>query len=226
MNKSKKNLFTILICIALIIVVVLEQHTSKANDLNLPGVGTNESILDDSDESGVLPKVSEVLPDTTSSPKPSMKEPDSPGRLPLDVPGTSVVEESSLEDYLNGKTLENADVEFYVSQPESNPETPAASGFTKIEFVLNNDEELYDKELPSGIYRDMLPNLQKFINENFEAPEEIKEVEIMKGTVVVSEEEKKLDYLCDLKNGYLLLVTVDLEDFEYSIRKGMFQKEE
>jgi len=124
-------------------------------------------------------------------------------------------EKESLDskNFVGEDSLKNVDTTLY---EENTEKEIAPEGVTKILFSFTNGEVLYEKDYPSGIYKNIKEEFQKYINLNIDSPEKITEIKIIEDSIV--EEGKKLTFDVDLNNGTLLKVTCDLNTFEYSFK--------
>lgn len=91
-------------------------------------------------------------------------------------------------------------------------------------FELKNGESLYSLALPSGIYTNMIDEIQSYIENNVLDYNSITEVTIIDKTIEVTKD--FLTYNCRLnnKNEDQLFIKVNLQSFEYEINPINSQK--
>lgn len=192
-NKKTGQLLTIILCIALIIGVIFAKSftNSKTEKTKINDAAISKDTSDGQTE---VVKSSESI-QSTEQEKVNTKE-----------------ESKVSDDIINGgENLKNVDTSLY----EENIEGDALpEGTTQINFAFTNGEVLYDKGFPSGIYKNIKEEFQKYINENIPNPESIVEIEIVEDSI--TETDKLLSFKVDLKNGTFLLSEVDLHTFVYS----------
>lgn len=188
-NKRSGQVLTIIICVALIITVTFMKVFFKDKYETASSV----SIFELSDETNTDKELGVA---DTSANNESIKE----------NTGTPV----------EGTPIEEVDTSLYVEDPASEA---VPEGVTNIRFAITNGEVLYEQDFPSGIYKYMNVEIQKFINENIKNPESITEVTIQEDTVKEDKENKKLQYDVILNDSTTLVVAVDLYNFEYKFQR-------
>lgn len=188
-NKKNGQVLTIILCIALIAGVIFAKTFTKDKEKNNNVADNNETIESSQEES----KSEEMTMDNT---------------VQDETEENSKIDESNF----GGENLKNVDTSNY---EENNIEGEALpEGETQINFAFTNGEVLYDRDFPSGIYKNIKEDFQKYINENIPNPESIKKIDILEDSI--TETEDKLSFKVDLKNGTILLAEVDLYTFVYS----------
>ena len=184
-NKRNSQVFTIIICVALIATVTFMKIFLKDKDnseyTSLTENRAEQTMLDESNSSE-----------------------------------TEESYESDLDTTIEYKPIDEIDTSLY----EENPSSEAVpEGVTDIRVAITNGEVLYDQDFPSGIYKNMKEEFQKFINANFDNPESITDIEILKDTIKEDKENKKLSYDTKVNDGTILSVEIDLYTFDYKFSK-------
>lgn len=190
-DKKSRQLFTIIICLALVVAVIFSKiflKDDKEDNIKVKESNVNQEANDITD----MPADEKELTET-------------------DQADQEVVENHSI-DYT---PIDEVDTGLYQEETESE----SAQDGVVVQIALTNGDILYNGGYPSGVFKNMMVDYQSYINENIKNPEEIKEITIQEESVIEDKENKKLQYDVTLNDGTKLAVEVDLYTFDYIFKK-------
>lgn len=193
MDKTRAGkIFTILLCAALIVAVLIYNRFNDKKNIEYADI--NKIMTYDFNQSDIKNgKLNpEILPDD---------------KLSLNTYDREEVDEkyiSNLKEAINQDFSYNAE-----------------SLTTEPTFELLYIDVLYKKELPSGIYTNMMDEIQRYINDRYLIDNTIiKKVAIIEKTIEIDDTNNRLMYAIRLDKGSdadYAYITIDLSTYEYFI---------
>ncbi len=185
--ERKKNLFTILLCTALILTVILVKIFSKDD---------NKEIKDDK----------ETVSNTSISATPTITV--------IPQVSTTLIKDKEIKDDNEMEEVIDKEIDY------ENEEII----YKEITFELKNGEALWNLIIPSGVYTNLLDEIQGFIEDNISDYKDITEVKVFDSPIEIKDD--ILRFYCSLNNKSedILSINVDIKSFKYNIVKAKIEK--